>query len=400
MTLISTPITGPSGSTAATYSGAGTRYVVEANNGDLYCIYLDFALDVVYRKSTDDGVTWGSPVAIFTGSATQLSVWFDRWSGISAGLIHVAYTESITDDTFYRTINTESSDSLSTQTTIFAGASTALTGALSITRARGGNVFCMVCIDAGAESTTKKLLNANVPNGAWSSALADGTEAGGGDQWILLPGWDADNQDIMCFFWDSSADEISRKLYDDSANSWSETSIATTMVDALASATFPHFAATVDIANSRNILVAWSGVDLAGADLRCWTVTESSITEVTAVVTDSVDDQGLCAIGIDTSTGHWYAYYCGASSGVETWNGGVNVYRKVSTDSGTTWGSEEQVSAISSIAGSLVMTPRHDGAPTVLLHNGTGSALCVFIDVTIGGGGSGVKTPLFGGGVL
>ena len=30
---------------------------------------------------------------------------------------------------------------------------------MSITRARGGNVFCRGCIDAGTESATKKLLN-------------------------------------------------------------------------------------------------------------------------------------------------------------------------------------------------------------------------------------------------
>jgi len=398
LTLVATPITPSVGASTATYTGAGTRYTVEANNGDLYCIYIDSAIDVVYRKSTDGGVTWGSAVTVFAGSATQIAVWFDRWSGIAAGLIHCAYSESATDDVFYRTINTESSDALSTQTTIIALASTSTGGALSITRARGGNVFCMVCIDAGLESTTKKLLNANVPNGAWEAALTAGTEAVTTDQWILLPGWAADDQDIMCFFWDASADEISRKLYDDSANTWSETSIATTMVDVAATVTYPHFAATVDITNSRNLLVAWSAVDLANADLRCWHVTESTITEVTNVVLNSTDDQGGCAIGIDTATQDWYVYYGGASDGAETWSSAVQIYRKISTDDGATWGSETRVSALPLACISLNMTPRFSGTPTAEVHNGT--TIAAFIDVTIGGGADSDRAATLVGGAL
>lgn len=387
LTLITVPITASAAASTSAFNRACSRYTVEANNGNLYCIFVDSAADVVYQKSTDGGVTWAAAVVVFAGSTVQLSIWFDRWSNISAGLIHCAYTESGGSDTLYRTIDTENSDTLSTQTTIFAGSSAAANGSLSITRARGGNVFCMVCIDAGVESTTKKLVNANVPNGAWSAALTAGTEAATQDQWLLLPGWAADNQDIMCFFWDADADEISRKLYDDSANSWSETSIAATMVDVAASSTYPHFAATVDITNSRNLLVAWSGVDTANADLRCWHITESAITEVTNVVLNSTDDQGGCAIGIDTDTQDWYVYYGGAAGGAETWATHVQIYRKVSTDDGSTWGSETQVSAMPMAFGSLNMTPRFSGTPTAeLINNASTITICAFIDVTIGGG--------------
>ena len=394
------PIVESGGALTGTYTRAGSRYTVEANNGNLYCVYIDSASDVVYKKSTDGGVTWAAAVVVYTGTAAQLSIWFDRWSNISAGLIHCAYTDSGNSDVFYRTIDTENSDTLSTQTTIFAGASSANGSAMSITRARGGNVFCMVCIDAGVESTTKKLLNANVPDGAWSAALTAGTEAATTDQWILLPGWAADNQDIMCFFWDADVDEISRKLYDDSANTWGETSIATTMVDVAATATYPHFAATVDITNSRNLLVAWSAVDLANADLRCWHVTESAITEVTNVVLNSTDDQGGCAIGIDTDTQDWYVYYGGKSNGAESWAAAIQIYRKKSTDDGTTWGSEEQVSAIGMPFGSLVMTPRHAGTPVAELMNSTTAAMCAFIDVTIGGGADTDRAATLVGGAL
>ena len=330
------------------YNGAGTNYLVETPAGVWYCIYIDTpATDVYFTKSSDRGLNWSLPVAVSSPlNPTSLSVWYDRWSNISAGLIHCAYTDAGVDDTFYRTINTESSDALSTETVIFAGGTTASGGHISITRAVGGNVYCKTVIDAGAEGGFFRLQNANVPNGAWDAARTVDEAIATTDQMILLPDYDAsDTQDIMAIFWDASAEEISRKLYDDSANSWAETSIAASMTDDVATNGYPHFAVAMDIANTRHILVAWSVVDTANADLRCWTVDASSITEVTNVVQNSTDDQGLCAITLDTITGYWWVFYCGKSDGSETWNSLTNIYCKCSTDSGTTWGAETRLSA-------------------------------------------------------
>jgi hypothetical protein len=340
------------------FNGGGTQYLIQTPTGVLYCVYADSANDVAWKKSSNGGLTWSNPVSVFAGTVTALSVWYDRWSGIAAGLIHIAYQESATDDTLYRTINTESSDALSTQTTIFLGASTAAGGWLSITRAQGGNVYCYTCIDAGAEGGFFRLPNANVPNGAWDAARANPEALATQDQAILVPGFAADNQDIMAIFWDSSADEISRYIHDDSANTWAETSIATSMVDQIAATAFPHFAAAVDLANSQILLVAWSAVDTANADLRCWTVTESTITEVTNVVLNSTDDQGLAGICLDTLTGYWWVFYGGKSDGSETFLTSINIYCKCSTDGGSTWGAETLLTTLPRDTAWLVTIPR------------------------------------------
>lgn len=341
------------------FNGGGTLYLVQTPTGVLYLVYMDTWSDVAFRKSSDGGLTWSAPVIIFAGTATAVSVWYDRWSNISAGLIHVAYTESATDDTLYRTINTESSDALSTQTTIFAGTSTATGGHLSITRAVGGNVYCKTVIDAGAEGGFYSLPNANVPNGAWDAARTVDETIATTDQMILLPDYDAaDTQDIMAIFWDGSANEISRKLYDYSGNSWSETSIAASMTDTVATSSFPHFAVAMDIANTRHVLVAWSAVDTLNADLRCWTVDASSITEVTNVVLNSTDDQGLCGVSIDTLTGAWCVVYGGKSDGSETFPTAINLYMKCSMDSGSTWGPETKLTTVSGNIPWLCTIPR------------------------------------------
>ena len=326
---------------ATTYSGASSRNIFQTSAGVIYVVYVDGISDVCFRKSSDGGFTWTSPTVIFAGTTTALSCCWDKDAGLAGGLIHCAYTESGGADTLYRTIDTASSDALSTQTTIFAGASTAGGGALSITRSRGGNVYCKTMIDAGTEGGFYKLLNANVPNGAWEAALTDTEALASTDQWILVPGFAADSNDIMCVFWDASADQISRYIYDDSANTWAETIFGApmTFVDTTA-ASYPHFAVAIDSTNSQILVVAWNRVDFVNSDLTCWTMTESAITACTDVVTDSTDDQGLCGITLDTTTGYWWVFYCGKSDGSETFSTSINVYYKSSTDSGATWGAE------------------------------------------------------------
>lgn len=333
------------------FEGAGTQYLIHANNGAVYLVWIDNGSDVAFKKSFDNGLTWSTSTSIFVGTTTALSIWYDRWSGLSTDLIHCAYTESVTDDTLYRTIDTASSDALSTQTVIFAGTDTAAGGHLSITRAVGGNVYCKTCIDAGAEGGFFRLPNANVPNGAWDAARTVNEALATQDQMILLPNLTAaDNQDIMAIFWDASADEISRQLYDDSGNSWGETLIAGTMVDRVATNDFPNFAATVDLTNSQILLTAWSTTDASGADLRYWKITDSSITEMTEVVLNSTDDQGMCGVAIDTAdANHVVVFYGGKSDGSETYNTDMNIYFKETRDGGTTWGSETRATDANSV---------------------------------------------------
>lgn len=178
-------------SSNANIFGGGTVYPIRTASGVYYAVYIEGqTLDVVFRKSTN-GITWSDPTVIFAGSATAIATWYDRWSGISAGLIHVAYQESGTDDTLYRTVDTENSDTLSTETSIFAGATTAAGGALSITRARGGNVFTLtrnlpLSVDAGSYSVSGQDVTLTH---AWLLNVDAGSYAVTGQDVALLHGW-------------------------------------------------------------------------------------------------------------------------------------------------------------------------------------------------------------------
>lgn len=373
---------------SAIHTGAGTNYVVQANNGHRYWVYCERSTgDLFYSKSTDDGVTWSRPIAIALSITTQaIAVWYDRWSGVAADKIHIAYTEASSHDILYNSIDTASSDALGSPVAVFAGASVAGGGALSIVKGRDGRLVVAGSIDAGAEDGAWS----STDNGAtWGDTIADPSEAGGTDQYFLLPGWNADTADVQLIFWDASANELSVKRYDDSANTWNETLISASMVDGLPSGAFAHCAVVCDYANSRNVVIAWSEVDAANADLRCWIIDDTTITEVTNVVQNSTDDQGLAALAIDTASGTWYAFYAGKSDGSETWASSLGLYYKTSTDSGTTWSAEATLASELLATAGLFCCPRFTDGPTVVRfgNNSLEVSLYTVTEPTAGGAG-------------
>jgi hypothetical protein len=224
-------------------------------------------------------------------------------------------------------------------------------------------------------------IDAGVEDGAWSSTddgatwgdtIADPSEGATQDQYYALPGWNSDTSDFMVIFVDASANGLSVKRYDDSANTWAEAAIIAdgSFVDLTAGNSYPHVACCVDIANSRNIVVAWTAVDTANADLRLFFVTDTTITESAAnVVLNSTDDQGLCAVGLDTATGTIYVFYGGKSDGSETFNSSINIYYKTTTDDGTTWSTETLLT--SDVRGIfwLACTPRFASTFAVAFYN-------------------------------
>lgn len=353
------------------FTGGGHSYVVHANNGASYLFFVDTGSDLAFKKSVDGGLTWSLPTVILAGTIVSFAVWYDRWSGLSADLIHLAYTDGADSDTKYRTVNTASADALSTQTVIFAGTSSAGGGSLTIARSRGGNVYCRTTIDAGVEGGFFRLPNANVPNGAWDAAKTNPEALATTDQAILAPGFAADNQDMLMIFWDASANQVSRYIYDDSANTWAETLFGGTQTDALASASYPHFNVAVDLANSLLIVCAWNAIDAANQDLNCWTVTESAITAKTDVVANATDDCGLVGVSLDTVTGYWYVVWAGKTDGSETWSTAVNLYYSMSTDGGTTWTTPTKLTTTTYSLAWLATCPRIS-SPTqfeVAFHN-------------------------------
>lgn len=382
-----------------------SSYLVKLADETVYCFFVSQIDNSLYYTRTTDGHTWNDPAAIKSlgGVQSGFAVWYDKWTpGDTGTVIHLTYFDQTGDDVFYRAFDW-TGETLGTEVTIFAGASTGA-GAntcISITKAIGGNLYVGFDIDGGTEVGFYRSVDA----GANWTSQADVNEAASTDYYYLAPGFAADTQDIICIFWDRSASEISRKLYDDSADSWAETSIAGSMTAIPASTCAPQFSITVDDANNKILLAAWSNRDTANADLRFWSIDESSITEGTNVVEDSGDDQQMCALSYNPDTGILYCFYGGKSDGSETAGTSIRIYYKTSTDLGTTWGSETQMTVGARNFDYLMTFPLFFGTgPTLdfaaMTESQTSTIDTLLYSANVFDTGGGVATPMFGGGII
>jgi hypothetical protein len=327
------------------FIGAGTHSPIQAANGDIYVFWMHVTTSDLMMSKMELGASgWNEPVTIHTGTLLTFATRFDRDDGYNDDFIHVAVIDTGNDDVHYYSIDTTNDDTVAGPTTIGSGTTTAAGGALSISRMRGGNLLCAWCIDGGAEYGVSR----SVDTGAnWTArATATGLEGESGDMWSMLPVSDlaGDQNDGILIFYDASASELSRKIYDDSADSWAETSIVASITMPAASSTYPHFATAVYDDASTNIVAVWTATDTLNADLRIFTVSESSISEKTNVVLNSTDDQGLVSLSYNPNGNVWRVWYCGASDGSETFSTSLSVYRKDSNDDGSTWGAETRFS--------------------------------------------------------
>lgn len=323
--------------------GNNGRQIVAVSSTHVYLFFSDDNADLAYTKSTDGGKTWSTKTVVAASITIEtMSIWFDGWTPGDAGtIIHVAYIEAGIDDVLYGHLDT-STDTWTGPVTVFAGASSTTTATIAIWKTRGGNLICVYNIDGGTERGAAKSTN----GGTSFSAIADPTEADA-DQLLGFPGNYTDNQDADLIFWDISANEISIKVYDDSANSWAETSISGSMNDVSPSTCQPQFAGAIRASDGHLILAAWNDRNVSTQDLKTWDINGSgSITAKTDVLTN-VQNAQCVGIQIDQSNDYIYCYYFGKSDNSESFTGnGFGMYRKESHDGGATWINELFVQSV------------------------------------------------------
>jgi hypothetical protein len=377
-----------------------SSYLVKTPGAVIYAFFVSSIDNVMYWvKSSDGGFTWTDPVLVKNIGASQSgwAVWYDKWTpGDTGTKIHIWTFDTTADDVIWKTLDT-ASDTLSAEVVVFAGASSGASGSTCIsgTKAIGGNLYVAFDIDGGTETGFYRSVDAGT---SWA-ARTDMNEATS-DYYYLAPGYAADTQDILCIFWDRSASEISRKIYDDSANTWAETSIAASMTALASSTAASNFSIAVDDANNKILLAAWSATDTANADLRFWAIDETTISEKTNVVLNSTDDQGMCAVALATDTTTIYVFYGGKSDGSETFPTAINFYYKTSTDGGTNWGSETRLSTITRSYDYLMTFPVFTGDFGASMESQLSTIDYIMYSALLPSGGGGVATSIFGGGLL
>lgn len=341
-------------------SDLGTRvslwgvYWSDINNGVI--IYVDNGLDLAKRITDDTGATWTKEV-IFSGNVRNTACWYDKETpGDSGTLLHIAWLDSDTSNCYYRTVDL-SDDTLGTERIIDSGITVSTSSTqnrIAITKAVNGNLIVAFSTQSEIECYR------SVDSGANWTDRADPFEVANQEDWLLLFSADTgDNADVCGCFWDRSANEISLKMYDDSANTWTETLISGSMTD---TQSFMNMDGCVKHSNNHIIFAAHSNDADASNDLMTWDLTVNSIasptiTAKTNIFTDQVASSQI-TIFVDQNNNDIYAAYLKGGS----WQSTVDAVYHISTDGMTTWGSEQVYSEASADDIRLIQSGRTVGS--------------------------------------
>ena len=284
-----------------------------------YSIFLDSSADLKYSKTTDGGQNWGAAVNVVTGNIRNFDSWADWQTPSDAGTkIHMAYVDADTDDIRYVYLDTDG-DSVGGDDQIEACQGTGsiqdlfsgkVRNFISITKTVGGNIAVSVHYQDSNQTNFYSFYTS--PDAATWTLKTTPWEASP-DGLLLFPGNEADNQDIWGIFWDTTANEISLKTFDDSGNSWSEQSISGSMADGLSDNT-TNMDGAIRSSDGHLVFAAWSEWNTATADLMVWDINGAgSITAKTNVISNE-DDAVSVSVFIDPTTDNIYVSYLGDGS--------------------------------------------------------------------------------------
>lgn len=301
-------------------------------------VFSDGGLDISFARTTDKGANW-STTQIQAGGVRQMSVWYDKETpGDTGTLLHLAWLDNIgADFAYYRTLDV-SDASLGTlrevDNTVTVNTSKTL-NRVAITKAVNGNL-----VFAFATQTEIECYRSDDDGVSWD-ARADVFETATEEDWVLLFPADVDAGDAAALFWDRSANDISIKMYDESANTWTETSIDTDAADDSI-----HINMDGAIRHSdKHLLIAFhSNDDNNGDDLRTYDLTVDSIASPT-ITTKTViftNQSASAQVGMFINQQNDDVYLAYMKGG--TWQATVDVVYHISTDGMGVWGSEQAYS--------------------------------------------------------
>lgn len=308
-------------------------------------IYVDSDNDLQYARTTDKGANW-TLVELLVGTIHRLAAWYDQETpGDTGTLVHFVYMESAGDDFFYRTIDVTDA-TLGTERTIAALTTVDTNGGdlkVCLTKSRNANLYAGYYSDGSQEIDFLRSVDAGV-NWVSRAALYE-AGAGNNDFARLFPANTGDDADICALYWDSSVNDITVKMYDDSANTWTETNIDT---DATDNSSLVNMDGAIRHSDSHLLMGFHSNDDNAGDDLRTYDLTVDSIASPTITAkTNIFTNQGesaQAAVFINQQNDDVYFAYV---KGNPSWAATCDIVYHISTDGMGVWGSEQAYSEAS-----------------------------------------------------
>jgi len=332
-TVVEAAVSGAAGSRAVVW---GPYYISPTRAME---VYGDVAESLVFRLTVNAGVTWAKTTIQSGINLKRMGVHFDQETpGDTGTLLHISYFDLTSNEARYVTVDI-SDGTIGTIRLIDSGITVGggnSDNRMDITKTRNGNLI--VAFSTQSEIECYRSVDAGVTWVDRADVFETATEE---DYAILFPANTGDDADAAAFFWDRDGDGISVKMYDDSANTWTETSILTGMAD---DATDISMDGSTRHSDGFLLGFAHSDEDAATDDLRTWTVNPNSIASPAVVIKtnifDNQDESGMGCMLINQQNDFVYVAYIKGGIFKAT----TDVVFHISTDGMTTWGAEQAYS--------------------------------------------------------
>lgn len=254
------------------YNGMWGAYWSDDQTGVI--VYVDDNEDLAYDRTTNGGTSWSTTV-IDTATVVRIAVTYDRMvPGNTGTLLHIAWLDRGSNVCHYRTLDI-AADSLGTERTVASSltvSATLVENRIAIGQSVSGNI--MVALETASEIDCQRTTDGG---SSWSNR-ADVFEAANSKDWARgFPAATSDDDDFAFLFLDASAGTITVKMYDETADSWTETSVSTLTVDA----TFPLWGGAVRHSDNAIIVAFPTAILTGGNDMESWEIIPDSIASPT-----------------------------------------------------------------------------------------------------------------------
>ena len=319
----------------------GPRFSCSTAPEVAYAVYIDApAADFEYTKLS--GGLWGAGVSIRVGTVEHMGMYYDKWTrNVTTNRILLFCLESVDDDLLFNSLDV-SNDVLDGEVIAFDAVTVKTTSgyqntSISCVRAEGGNIYVFARVNTGLVEVFRRSTDGGA---TWTARATVGLIEDPLDRIMLVPGNEVDTDDIYALFYDDSAGELTLKTYDNSADSWSESSAILTGLQTVTPQTDWMFSATQRHSDGHILVALATDRDVATADLKIVDITNGTTWTVkTDVITDT-DDWAYPAIFINQQNDDLFVAYVGQDDGAQALQATVDIHYVKSTDGGDIWGAE------------------------------------------------------------
>lgn len=302
-------------------------------------VYINGAGGISFARTTN-GNTSKTVAVTITSATRQMSCWFDQETpGDTGTLLHITWLDSTpTDACYYQSydIDTDSLGTLRTVDNVITVDTNQNLNRMGICKTRSSNLVLPFSTQSEA-----RCYRSTDGGATWDSRNTPIESATQEDLFLLFPADTGDPDDACCLFWDRSATEISIKMYDESGNSWTETTgVAMAAIDGINMG----LDGVIRHGDGHLLWCVHSDDDTPGDDLLTGEITVDSIASPTLTARTNVftnqGESARCGIFINQQNDDVYISYVKGG----TWQSLCDIVYHISTDGMVSWGAEQAYS--------------------------------------------------------